>query len=76
MTTNCAKKQLDAKSASLAATVLVGASPDDYNDIGAEDRVKPMKTVFEVKDGKVLLPPHSLTCLELVGCGSVRPECR
>ena len=50
---------------SVSATVLSGTSTDDYNDIGAENRVVPVKTTFEVKDGKVSLPPHSITCLEL-----------
>ena len=52
---------------SIEATVLSGASTDDYNDIGAENRVVPVKTTLEVKDGKVSLPPHSLVCLELLG---------
>ena len=51
--------------APLPATVLSGSSTDDYNDIGAENRVVPVKTTLEVKDGKVSLPPHSLVCLEL-----------
>ena len=56
---------LGAKSASLAATVLSGASPDDYNDIGAENRVVPVKTTLAVKGGKVELAPHSLSCIAL-----------
>ena len=52
-------------SAPYQATVLAGASPDDYNDIGAENRVVPVKTTYEVKDGKVTLPPHSLSCIVL-----------
>ena len=47
------------------ATVLAGASPDDYNDIGAENRVVPVKTQLEVKDGKVTLAAHSLSCIVL-----------
>ena len=49
----------------MSATVLSGASTDDYNDIGAENRVVPIKTTLEVKDGKVSLPPHAITCIEL-----------
>jgi len=49
----------------LPATVLSGASTDDYNDIGAENRVVPVKATLEVNNGKVSLPPHSLTCLEI-----------
>ena len=47
------------------ATVLSGASPDDYNDIGAENRVVPVKTTYAVKDGKLELPPHSFSCIVL-----------
>ena len=50
---------------SVSATVLAGASPDDYNDIGAENRVVPVKTTFTVKDGKIVLPPHSLSCIRI-----------
>jgi len=51
--------------AKLEATVLSGNSPDDFNDVGAENRVVPQKTVFEVKDGTVTLPPHSLSFIEI-----------
>jgi len=53
------------KAASLSATVLSGSSPDDYNDIGAENRVVPVKTALAVKDGRVQLAPHSLNCIVL-----------
>ena len=56
-----------AASASYQATVLAGDSPDAYNDIGAENRVVPVKTSLSVEDGKVTLPPHSLTCIRLEG---------
>ena len=56
---------LGVKSASLATTVLSGASPNDYNDIGAENRVVPVKTTLRVSDGKVMLAPHSLACINL-----------
>ena len=49
----------------LPVTVLAGASTDDYNDIGAENRVVPVKTTFAVNGGKISLPPHSLVCLKL-----------
>lgn len=51
--------------AKLEGTVLSGNSPDDFNDVGAENRVVPQKTVFEVKDGTVTLPPHSLSFIEI-----------
>ncbi len=46
---------------SLNGDVLNGKTPDDYNDIGAENRVVPVKTTFKVQDGKVSIPAHSLT---------------
>ena len=52
---------------SLNATVLVGDSPDAYNDIGKEDRVVPQATTLTVKDGKVTLAPHSLSCIVFNG---------
>ena len=52
---------------SLKATVLVGDSPDAYNDIGKEDRVVPQATTLTVKDGKVTLAPHSLSCIVFNG---------
>ena len=47
------------------ATVLSGSSPDDYNDIGMEN-VIPVNTTLKVVDGKVDLPPHSLTMIEII----------
>jgi alpha-N-arabinofuranosidase len=47
------------------AKVLSGSSPDDYNEVGAENRVVPVDTILKVKDGKVDLPPHSLAILFL-----------
>lgn len=49
----------------LEGKVLMGNSPDDYNDIGAENRVIPEARTFTVKDAKVVLPPHSLTFLTI-----------
>ncbi len=40
--------------------VLSGNSPDDFNDIGAENRVVPLKKTFKITDSKINLPPHSL----------------
>ena len=54
-----------AAGASFTGTVLDGASPDAYNDIGAENRVVPVERTFTVSDGKVTLPPHSLSCIRL-----------
>jgi alpha-N-arabinofuranosidase len=50
---------------SLPATILDGDSTDAYNDIGAEERVVPREASLAVKDGKVTLPPHSLSIIEL-----------
>jgi alpha-N-arabinofuranosidase len=45
--------------------LLTGSSPNDYNDIGSENRVVPKETTLKIKDGKIILPPHSLTFVEL-----------
>ncbi|MBO6248296.1 MAG: hypothetical protein J6N54_05745, partial [Bacteroidales bacterium] len=47
------------------AKILSGSSPDDYNDIGSEDRVKPIGKDLPVKDGTVSIPAHSVTFIEL-----------
>jgi len=44
------------------ATVLSGKTADDYNEIGAEERVVPKEMTLSVKEGCVTLP-HSLTVL-------------
>ena len=49
----------------LKATVLCGRSPDDYNDVGKENNVVPEERIFEVKDGKISVPAHSLSFLRL-----------
>ena len=49
----------------LEGTVLSGKSPDDYNDIGAENRVVPQNKIFAVKNSTVTLPPHSLIFLTI-----------
>ena len=43
------------------ATLLVGDSPDAYNDIQHPDRVVPEKTQLKFEKGVANLPPHSLT---------------
>lgn len=48
----------------ISGTVLCGSSPDDFNEIGAENRVVPEERTFEVKDGSVELPAHSLVVLK------------
>ena len=47
------------------ATILSGSSPDDYNDVGAENRVIPVKQTLTVKDGAITLPPHSLSFITI-----------
>ncbi|KAA6341375.1 Intracellular exo-alpha-(1-_5)-L-arabinofuranosidase [termite gut metagenome] len=49
----------------VSATVLSGAFPDDYNDIGAENRVVPEERVLKVNKGKLSLPPHSLVIITI-----------
>lgn len=46
-------------------TVLSGNSPDDYNEIGNENRVVPVDKELKVKNGSVPLPPHSLTMIRV-----------
>jgi alpha-N-arabinofuranosidase len=48
----------------ISGKVLSGSSPDDFNEIGAENRVVPEECIFEVKDGCVELPAHSLVVLK------------
>ena len=48
---------------SLNATILSGASPDDYNDIGKEDRIVPQEVTLAVAHGRITLAPHSLSCI-------------
>jgi alpha-L-arabinofuranosidase len=45
----------------LTGVVLKGSSPDDYNDVGAENRVRPEFTEFKTTEGNISLPPHSLS---------------
>ena len=47
------------------ARILSGSSPDDFNDIGHEDRVKPYDKALPVKGGAVTIPAHSVTFLSL-----------
>lgn len=44
----------------LNGIILNGGSTDDYNDIGAENRVVPHKTSYIMHNETVMLPPHSL----------------
>ncbi len=46
------------------ALVLQGQGPDDYNDIG-DEHVRPVEQQLPVKDGKIALPPHSISLLYL-----------
>ena len=48
----------------VAAQVLCGSSPDDYNDRG-DEHVKPEPRTIRVKDGAVSIPAHSVTFLTL-----------
>ncbi len=48
----------------LPAKVLTGSSPDDYNDREREN-VIPQDLELRVSDGKIELPPHSLTFLTI-----------
>lgn len=50
---------------SYRATILDGDSPDAFNDIDSPGRVVPRTTWLEIKHGRVCLPPHSVTVLEI-----------
>lgn len=43
--------------------VLSGNSVDDYNDIGAENRVVPQETRLRVNKGNIVVPPHSINLI-------------
>jgi alpha-N-arabinofuranosidase len=45
----------------IKVVVLSGNTPDDFNDIGAEDRVIPVKLQFDLTNEAISLLPHSLT---------------
>jgi alpha-L-arabinofuranosidase len=49
----------------IEAIVLSGDSPDAYNDIDRPERVMPQKMNFNVKNGSILLPPHSVVVFQL-----------
>jgi len=47
----------------IKAEILSGKSADDFNDIGAENRVVPFEKILSVKNSVVSIPAHSLTFL-------------
>ncbi len=49
----------------IEAVVLSGDSPDAYNDINDPERVVPEEKTLKVKNGCVVLPPHSLTVISV-----------
>lgn len=48
-----------------AAKILVGDSPEAFNDIEHPDRVAPEKIQQKFSQGVVMLPPHSLTIVRI-----------
>lgn len=48
------------------ATILTGASANDYNDIIRPDRVVPVKIEQTFRQSITTLPPHSLTIIEIM----------
>ncbi|MDR0521424.1 MAG: hypothetical protein LBH00_06185 [Planctomycetaceae bacterium] len=46
------------------AVILSSASENDFNDIGAENRVQPVEKTLPVKDGTVEIPPHSVAVIK------------
>jgi alpha-N-arabinofuranosidase len=53
-----------------SGTILQGDSPDAYNDIENQERVKPEVGKFSLKKGVVILPPHSLIIINLTTMSS------
>jgi alpha-N-arabinofuranosidase len=47
------------------AAILAGDSPEAYNDIEHPDRVTPMQTHLTFEEGRIELPPHSLTIVTI-----------
>ena len=47
------------------ATVLRGDAPDAYNDIDQPERVVPEQGRLEFQNGTAVLPPHSVTIVEI-----------
>lgn len=47
------------------ATVLTGAGPDAYNDVGRPSAVAPRSTTAHFDGGRTLLGPHSLTLVRV-----------
>ena len=45
--------------------MLAGDSADAYNDIDHPNRVVPIETDLVFEQGDVILPPHSLSIVEL-----------
>ena len=58
-------KGIEAIGSTIRAIVLDGDSPDAYNDIGAEERVVARETRLPVANGKIALPPHSVSLIFL-----------
>ena len=44
---------------------LVALTHGHFDHIGSERRVVPVEIALPVKDGKVALPPHSISCIRL-----------
>lgn len=50
---------------SFNATILSGDNAESYNDLDHPNRVVPVKTQSLIKEGDAILPPHSLTVIEV-----------
>ena len=49
----------------IEAIVLCGSSPDDFNDIGSENRVVPTRKILKNENGRISIPAHSLTMIKM-----------
>ena len=52
-------------SGQIEAIVLSGNTPDDFNDIGSENRVVPVKRMLKIEDGRIAIPAHSLAIIKI-----------
>ena len=49
----------------IEAIVLSGNSPDDFNDIGSENRVVPNRKMLKMNNGRISIPAHSLNIIKI-----------
>ena len=69
---SCTLKIKDAPlDGTFSGALLTADSPDAYNDIDTPDRVAPKKVEQTFSKGTTILPPHSLTIVDVALTGSL-----